>query len=607
MRVTVQCQCGSCAIDANDEKKIVARSDPTGTAKLRRAFAAAIDIRWRSVRSQVRAGVEHQFQIQSFGPDSEARVASFSQWIEAVSRLAVVDAGVIRQYVGRAYERGLSSAMSGSPSSVIQSSLPALLGLAAHELGAIQTQVAQAAGRAFASALIGGWSVARLTREIKKVIDDVGVARSRLATDSLIVRAYNEAILDALQARGETHVGVVPETVRRPRVGDAKRTGPGSRVSRKRTPSRSTIRRIRQAEQETERWARGRRVNVETAEDDRVCPVCEQIAEDGPYTIDRARGLIPAHVRCFLPGTRVSGQFVAGVRSHYHGAVVDVTTSRGYKLSVTGNHPVLTASGLVAAKHLSRRDQLVSDRRQIWGSVTSLVNSNNNDMPVLVEEVFNTLRRNGVRSVNPSSDDLHGDAISVHGKIDIVYADSRLMSYFDATSSEKFNEIDLKGSDVALVDFLVESTSGETIDWDRLAASSVVRRPDLLRSLFGGHAGPLQFFRSALGSENLAGGFESAVDSPSAYSEFLRELVRAHDTVVLDDIVELSVREYDGHVYDLQSSSGYLIAGGVYASNCRCLFVPVPARASKSKKVRDFAPGASYRLTASGFQCVSVE
>jgi len=39
-------------------------------------------------------------------------------------------------------------------------------------------------------------------------------------------------------------------------------------------------------------------VNVLTAGDDKVCPRCEDIADSGPYTIDEARGLIPAHPSC---------------------------------------------------------------------------------------------------------------------------------------------------------------------------------------------------------------------------------------------------------------------------------------------------------------------
>jgi hypothetical protein len=40
------------------------------------------------------------------------------------------------------------------------------------------------------------------------------------------------------------------------------------------------------------------RVDVATQGDDRVCDVCDGIADNGPYTISRARSLIPAHPNC---------------------------------------------------------------------------------------------------------------------------------------------------------------------------------------------------------------------------------------------------------------------------------------------------------------------
>lgn len=39
-------------------------------------------------------------------------------------------------------------------------------------------------------------------------------------------------------------------------------------------------------------------VNVVDMGDERVCPICERIVEDGPYTIEEARRLIPAHPNC---------------------------------------------------------------------------------------------------------------------------------------------------------------------------------------------------------------------------------------------------------------------------------------------------------------------
>lgn len=45
-------------------------------------------------------------------------------------------------------------------------------------------------------------------------------------------------------------------------------------------------------------------LDVLTAGDDKVCPICDRISHGGPYTINRARSLIPAHPNCrcmFVP------------------------------------------------------------------------------------------------------------------------------------------------------------------------------------------------------------------------------------------------------------------------------------------------------------------
>jgi ADP-ribose pyrophosphatase YjhB (NUDIX family) len=90
-----------------------------------------------------------------------------------------------------------------------------------------------------------------------------------------------------------------PETIN---VTDAKRSGPGSRT-RKSTPSPSTIRRIEKTQRKiAARFEEG--VDVLTAGDNDVCIVCEDISDEGPYDLDEAEGLIPAHPWCrcaFVP------------------------------------------------------------------------------------------------------------------------------------------------------------------------------------------------------------------------------------------------------------------------------------------------------------------
>src|SRR5215471_11605182 len=81
---------------------------------------------------------------------------------------------------------------------------------------------------------------------------------------------------------------------------DARARGPGSRTRKKR-PSASTIHRIEKVQR---KLAKLGEVDVLTADDEYVCPVCEDISESGPYDIDTAESLIPAHVFCrcaFVP------------------------------------------------------------------------------------------------------------------------------------------------------------------------------------------------------------------------------------------------------------------------------------------------------------------
>jgi hypothetical protein len=65
-----------------------------------------------------------------------------------------------------------------------------------------------------------------------------------------------------------------------------------------------TAKKIAEAEKSNAKLEKLGRVRVITAEDDDVCVVCEAIADRGPYTINAARALIPAHPHCrcaFVP------------------------------------------------------------------------------------------------------------------------------------------------------------------------------------------------------------------------------------------------------------------------------------------------------------------
>lgn len=199
----------------------------------------------------------------------------------------------------------------------------ALQSLARIELEGIIEAVSQQAVRAVSNGLLTNAKPMAITRSVMNIIEKVGVNRTNAMIELLVVRAHAEASLDIYEAAGLKAVGLLPESkaqamvvtdakaqsetppdaASKKGVRDARKKGPGSRSPRNRVPSGRTIRRIRAAELRVAKVL-GENVNVRTAGDNDVCPVCERIAEEGPYSINTARALIPAHPHCrclFVP------------------------------------------------------------------------------------------------------------------------------------------------------------------------------------------------------------------------------------------------------------------------------------------------------------------
>jgi hypothetical protein len=97
-------------------------------------------------------------------------------------------------------------------------------------------------------------------------------------------------------AHGKALVRDAPRDVPQPRAG---RTGRFRAFAKK-----PTAREVARAERAEARLAPLGEVEILTAGDEDVCPICEEISLEGPYDIDDAQGLIPAHVSCrcaFIP------------------------------------------------------------------------------------------------------------------------------------------------------------------------------------------------------------------------------------------------------------------------------------------------------------------
>jgi hypothetical protein len=133
-----------------------------------------------------------------------------------------------------------------------------------------------------------------LMRQVRTVLEKITRVRLVMLVNNAVVRGVNAGKLLSYENLGIKQVGIDPEWVQAFHLHDrdtkAKaKPKPKAKGKRKRVV-------LPPIDEEL--------VNVLTAGDDRVCDECDGIAAEGPYDIDKARDLIPAHINCrcaFVP------------------------------------------------------------------------------------------------------------------------------------------------------------------------------------------------------------------------------------------------------------------------------------------------------------------
>jgi len=292
------------------------RGDPTATGDLRKRYSTEVDIRWRRMTAQTRNAVIEQdalgltdqpgpFGLAALTPDGRLRV--FQGWFDQTLDRIVLerDAGYLDRMIEHAYRRGLSRAQKLSrnvePPAMLDT-INHLQQLTLVELQGICEATSQRVVRLGAEAQLTRKKPSELMKLATDAINVVGVTRSRQMISTMVVKTHGVATLDTFEAAGVQQVALVPEHVRpvTVKVHDAAIFPALRRIGK----SLRTLQRIAREEGIIGKAFEGMQVEVLTAGDDRVCDECEEIAADGPYSIDEARSLIPAHPNCrcsFIP------------------------------------------------------------------------------------------------------------------------------------------------------------------------------------------------------------------------------------------------------------------------------------------------------------------
>lgn len=282
------------------------------------------------------------------------------------------------------------------------------------------------------------------------------------------------------------------------------------------------------------------------------------------------------HPNCFPGWTVVSSPATVRVADsrQYEGEVVVIATAFGKQLTVTPQHPILTARGWVPAAELAIGQELVCDAVDVDGDGT--IPPHEHEVSARFEDLFRALR--DVAPVLPvrvpaASHNFHGDGAG--SDVDVVLADRLLRE----TDNAPFDESGEYGSlSRAAMQSLLLLGQGALTQVGRglfSAANRDVRLRDLLRTLRRRESAP-----------NLARGGGAVCLATDAHkvhrnarlrnAEGLCDLVlQGTGAVAFDKVVDLSRRQFSGHVYNLHTTAGWYRAEGVIVKNCVHKLSPV--------------------------------
>jgi SPP1 gp7 family putative phage head morphogenesis protein len=306
----------------------------------------------------------------------------------------------------------------------------------------------------------------------------------------------------------------------------------------------------------------------------------------------------PNGYNCFPGDTLVQGKFATAVRALYTGELVKLTTQTGRELTVTPNHPLLTSDGFAAASSVRQGQYVVAYHGVDEASMVGKVDPEN--APAAIEQVFDALLvRHGpdaMHRTRPVANDFDGDAACFESDVDVVSADRELLSALKAKASHHLGQGILTApllrpaahrSDGALVDLGVAADTPARAIPSAGALSSDGGRVEL-------QCAPLEQLSFGLAAHVNASLYEPALKDRAADASLVGQLLEGYPaSVFLDEIVRVDREWFHGYVYDLESPErGWLVANGVFASNCRCSAVLLTREEAEGKEISTKIPEA---------------
>lgn len=304
------------------------------------------------------------------------------------------------------------------------------------------------------------------------------------------------------------------------------------------------------------------------------------------------RGRAENVIQCFLGDTLVErGVAEASIRSWYEGDVITITTAGGHKLTGTPNHPILTRRGWVPLGVLREGDQVVE--RSASRKHTAPQAEVHDVETMSLREVHDALHVTGspVRTT--------GVAVDLHGRdpgkdVDVVAARSGLLDDRKPGGPQENREIVLEPTNVRALPFAARDEARGVLGAVSRPSGRSMSGKDLALALTSAHARPLEAFGITTPAHASARTPQDARDGGSTEPVLAAQPRAADAGVVLGEdargdggvppvggeavpfgcafteVVRHAATKWAGHVYTIQTATGWYVADSIIAANCRC-------------------------------------
>lgn len=278
-------------------------------------------------------------------------------------------------------------------------------------------------------------------------------------------------------------------------------------------------------------------------------------------------------INCVIGSTQVDTPLIQmAMRSWLDGDVIEIRTSAGKTLTVTPNHPVLTASGWLLASQLK-----VGDNVLCGNLIRRFTRPLHNEQrrPAKISKIFDSASSFGVASDRERMANFHGERRQA--EIRVISEDRQLGLEVVPARTEEINKLSLTATYETCACF--SSTQGSLLALD--AAGFIVQNSvcatcgvSVLRETSSVmHSGRSEASSVSLGnSAYFNSGLEQDISNRGA-----RDVERLADSdhrftldVSTDNVVSIIVRPYSGHVYNLSTTTGWYTGNSIITGNCRC-------------------------------------